>query len=257
MFAVLDKEKWQDQYGNLPSPQSVLNKIKDYLNGTNDYKDKAVQDRPCVTLKLSDKNFDILPSFEQLGGLLMPSYDLKSWISTYPEKITTDLNAVNKLRGFKIKDTIKAVKYWNRLHDLLIPSYHIEEVAINIFNIYELVNYEESIRLWFTHAGYYLSISKFKSMNDYNTVLKNVKNVKDQLAEAKKKLDANDEDGAIIIWKEIFGKEFPISNIEEAKAFSEAMVNGDLKTSPIGILSMTIGSTVPKTKGFYSEETED
>src|SRR5258706_7306755 len=91
MFAVLNRDKWKDEFGTLPDPQSVLTKIKNFLNDQNDYRDKVKQDRPCVTIELSDKNFDVLHSFEELGGgYLIPNYDLKSWTYSYPEKLTTD-----------------------------------------------------------------------------------------------------------------------------------------------------------------------
>src|SRR5690606_2321587 len=46
IFAVLDEEEWKDEYGNLPKPQSVLSKIKNFLDKQNDYKGKVKQDRP-------------------------------------------------------------------------------------------------------------------------------------------------------------------------------------------------------------------
>ena len=60
IFAVIDKDDYADN-GLYPNPQSVLTKFKNYLNSLNDYKDKVKQDRPCVTVVLSDKNFDVLP----------------------------------------------------------------------------------------------------------------------------------------------------------------------------------------------------
>ena len=89
MFAVLRFDDWKDENGNLPNPQNVLTKFKNFLNGLNDYKGKVKQDRPCITIELSNKSFDILPSFEQTtGGYLIPNYDLKSWTYSYPERLS-------------------------------------------------------------------------------------------------------------------------------------------------------------------------
>jgi hypothetical protein len=209
LFAVLDRDAWKDENGNLSSPQSVLTKIKTYLNDQPDYKDKVSQDRPCVTVKLSDKNFDVLPSFEELGGgYLIPNYDLKSWTYSYPEQLTKNLDNIHRERNYKVKPTIKAVKYWNREKGKLIPSYHIEEAAISIFTLYDFTNFEQSIRIWFNNAEYYLLSNKFKSNDDYTTSIKRIKKVKDKLNEAKEKYDDGKEDEAIQIWKDIFGKEF-------------------------------------------------
>lgn len=258
MFAVLKFDDWKDEYGNLPNPQSVLTKFKNYLNGLNDYKDKVKQDRPCVTIELSNKSFDILPSFEQAtGGYLIPNYDLKSWTYSYPEKLTTDLDSVHKLRNYKIKPTIKAVKYWNRENNKIIPSYHVEEVAINTFQINDFSNYEESIRLWFNNAEYYLQSSKFKSTDDNTAAIKKIKKVKDKLNDAKKKSDLGKEGEAMQIWKDIFGREFPTVDEEEAKNFSKSLSEGSLKIGSTGALSTAVGSAIGASKGFHDGISQD
>lgn len=258
MFAVLDKDEWKDDYGNLPSPQSVLTKIKNYLNGLDDYKDKVKQDRPCVTVKLSDKNFDVLPAFEQFGGgYLIPNYDLKSWTFSYPEQLTTDLDNIHRQRNYKVKPTVKVVKYWNREIGKLIPSYHIEETAISIFQLNSFTNYEESVRLWFNNAQYYLQSNKFKSSDDYDTAIKKIKKVKEKLNDAKTKYDDGKEQEAKEIWKEIFGKEFPCVDVEEAKNFAKSLSEGSLKINSNGMLSTSTGMAIGASKGFFGDENRE
>jgi hypothetical protein len=255
LFAVLKRDQWKDEFGNLPKPDSVLSKIKNYLGSLNDYKGKVRQDRPCVTIDLSDKSFDVLPSFEQVdGSYLIPSYDLKSWISSYPKKLTKDLDDVHRSRDYRVKPVIKAVKYWNRENSKLIPSFHIEEVAINIFLLNNFKNYEEGIRLWFNNAEYNLLSIKFKSNEDYLAALNKIKKVKDKLNDAKKLYDAGKEVDAIKIWKDIFGSEFPTADINEAKNFSRSLADGSLKVASTGALSTTVGKNIPASKGFYGEK---
>lgn len=255
LFAVLKKDEWKDEYGNLPNPQSVLSKFKNYLNSLNDYKDKVKQDRPCVTIYLSDKQFDVLPSFEELGGgYSIPNYDLKSWTYSYPEQLTTNLDTAHKNRNYKLKPLIKAIKYWNRENNKLIPSYHIEEVAISIFSYTNFTNYEEAIRIWFNNAGMYLQSIKFKSNEDYTAATNKINKVKEKLNEAKKLYDDNKEADAIKIWKAIFDKEFITADLNEAKNFAKSMTDGTMKIGSAGILSTTVGKAVPASKGFYGEE---
>ena len=258
LFAVLKKDLWKDEYGNLPKPQNVLTRIKNYLDSLNDYKDKVKQDRPCVTIELSDKDFDILPSFAQEGGgYLIPNYDLATWTFTYPEQLTTNLDNVHRLRNYKIKPVVKVVKYWNREYDKLIPSYHIEETAINIFQINSFINFEQAIRLWFENAEFNLQSVKFKSNDDYNTAIKRVKKAKEKLNKAKTEYDEGNEGEAIKLWKEVFGKEFPTVDIDEAKNFSKSLTEGSLKIASTGILSTTSGRNFPSSKGFYGEVPEN
>lgn len=254
IFAVLNRDKWKDENGNLPDPQSVLTKMKNYLNGLSDYKGKVSQDRPCVTVKLSDKNFDVLPSFEELGGgYSIPYHDLKSWTYSYPEKLTTDLDNVHRQKDYKVKPTIKGVKHWNRENGKIIPSYHIEEAAINIFLINGFTNFEESIRIWFNNAEYSLLSNKFKSTDDYDKAVNKVKKVKDKLNEAKEKYDNGEEDEAIQIWKEIFGREFPTISDEEAKNFSKSLSEGSLKNTSAGALSTLTGFAISASNGYYGD----
>ena len=258
MFAVLNRDNWKDEFGNLPTPQKVLSKIKDFLDSQSDYKGKVKQDRPCVTVELSDKDFDILPSFEEFGGgYLIPNFDLKSWTYSYPEQLSTNLDNVHRQRDYKVKQTVKGVKYWNRENGKLIPSYHIEEAAINIFIINTFNNFEQSIRLWFNNAEHYLLSQKFKSNDDYTSALNKVRKAKDKLNEAKKKYDEGKECEAIEIWKDVFSKEFPTVDIDEAKNFSKSLSEGSLKVSTAGILSTVAGATVSASKGFFGDVSKD
>lgn len=250
LFAVIDKDDYADN-GLDPNPQSVLKKFKNYLNGLNDYKDKVKQDRPCVTIVLSDKNFDVLPSLRKWGALYIPNSDLNSWIFTDPKTHTANLNRVNRNRNYKVKSIVKAVKQWKRETNQSIPSFHIEEIAISVFNIWTFTNLEEGIRLWFENAEGYLRIGRFKSYDEYFKVKEKIKKVKEKLKEAKKLLDEKKEEEAKKVWKDIFGKNFPVIDDNEAKSFSDSLSNGSLKYSTTAGLSTSIGSAMAASKGFY------
>ena len=252
LFAVIDFDDYKDEYGSRPNPQSVLTKFKNYLNGIADYKDKVKQDRPCVTVFLSDKNFDVLPSLLESGAHYIPSQDLSVWILTDPETHSNTLNQVHANRGYKVKPIVKAVKYWKRENKVNIPSFHVEEIAIDIFNYYTFTNLEEGIRLLFENAEGQLDINRFKSFDEYEKV-KKINKVKDKLTEAKQFIDDKNEPDAIKIWKKIFDKEFPTIDTFEAKNFSKSLSEGSLKYSSVAGLSTTAGSAIASSKGFYGE----
>lgn len=252
LFAVIDKDDYVDN-GLDPNPQSVLTKFKNYLNSLNDYKDKVKQDRPCVTVVLSDKNFDILPSLRKDGALYIPNSDLSNWIFTDPKTHTDNLNRVNRNRSYKVKPIVKAVKQWKREAKQNILSFHIEEIAISVFNIFTFTNLEEGIRLWFENAEGYLQCRRFKSYDEYSKVKEKIKKVKEKLQEAKNLLDEKKEEEAKKVWKDIFGKNFPVIDDNEAKSFSDLLSNGSLKYNTTTGLSASIGSAMAASKGFYGE----
>lgn len=254
IFVVLDESYWKDDFGVMRKPQSVLDKIKDFLNDQNDYKGKVRQDRPCVTVELSNKSFDILPAFEQIEGYLMPNYNLESWIPTYPKILTENLKNAHRDYSYKLKDIIRVIKYWNKLNGKMIPSFHIEEVAIKIFKFKIFENFEKSIREWFEKAECNLEINKFKSNTQYDDFKNKLNRTKTKLQNAKEFLDKNNQYEAKKIWKDVFGKEFPTVNEEEVKLFSKHLSEGTLKATSIGLLSTTLGKTMAASKGFYGEE---
>jgi hypothetical protein len=252
LFAVIDQADYAEN-GQDPNPQSVLTKFKNYLNSLNDYKDKVKQDRPCVTVVLSDKNFDVLPSLRKSGALFIPDANLTGWTSSDPKTHTYNLNKVNKLRNYNVKSIVKAIKQWKRENNQNIPSFHIEEVAISIFNIWNFTNLEEGIRLWFEHAERYLQSGRFKSNDEYSKVKERISKVKGMVQDAKKLLDDKKEGEAKKIWKEIFGKEFPAIDADEAKSFSDSLSKGTLKYSAAAGLSASTGSAIAASGGFYGD----
>ena len=68
-----------------------------------------------------------------------------------------------------------------------------------------------------------------------------------------KKCEDNKEDEAIQIWKDIFGKEFPTVSDDEAKSFSKSLSEGNLKISPSGALSTTVGTAISASKGYFGD----
>lgn len=252
LFAVIDESEYCVD-GVDPKPQTVLTYFKNYLNGLNDYKDKVKQDRPCVTVFLLDKNFDVLPSLRKSGKLYIPNESLDGWIFTDPKTHSDKLDAVHRKSSYKVKNVVKAVKYWKRENKQNIPSFHVEEVAINVFNFYDFTNYEEGIRLWFNHAEGFLSSDKFKSDDEYDKVKSKIRAVKDKLNDAKKLNDEKKVAEAKKIWKDIFGKEFPVLDKDEAKSFSESLSKGTLKHNAATGLSTASGTAIAASKGFYGE----
>ena len=96
--------------------------------------------------------------------------------------------------------------------------------------------------------------SKFSTQNKFDTASENLTSAKEQISNAHDLFfQQNDEAGAIAIWKEIFGREFPTIDVNEAKEFGKMLSEGSLKIGAAGTLSSTSGQSVPKSSGFFSE----
>lgn len=255
VFAVIDDTDYYIN-GKVPKPQTVLTSFKNYLNSIADYKDKCRQDRPCVTIDLTKLHIDVLPALRHAEALSIPNADLDGWIFTDPKTHNLQFSDIDRRRNYKVKDIVKAVKRWKNDRELPLPSFQIESIAGYIFNIWDFSNAEEGIRLWFDYAEGYLSMAMNGSLAQYETVRDAIRNTKDELDKAKKYVDKKDQASAIKIWKEVFGKDFPAIDVNEAKLFGDAIRDGGLKWSAAGGLSTSVGSTLAASKGFYGEVSE-
>ena len=75
-----------------------------------------------------------------------------------------------------------------------------------------------------------------------------INKVKDKLIEAKKLNDDKKIGEAKKIWKEVFGKEFPAIDDDEAKNFSKSLSEGALKYSATAGLSSSLGTAMAASK---------
>ncbi len=256
IFVVLKNDEGSLNVNSLPDPKSILLKLKRKLDSLPEYTDKVKQNRPCITVQLSDKEFDVLPSFRSIEGYFyIPSDDLKGWqLVPDPATHTAQLNKVNADRNYLVKKVVKAVKYWNIGHDRPYLSIQIEQIAINIFSSNDFTNLEEGTRLWFSMAHLYTSGVVFKSMDAQTCASDRVKKVSTRLSDAKGLYDEGKDAEARKIWKKEFGDEFKIIDTDEVKMFAEAAKSTGserLQYTLAGGLAMTKGIGIPASGGFY------
>lgn len=254
LFLVLKESSYIDEYGRLPNPQSVLTKMKNYLNSTTHYAGKVKQDRPCVTIHLSDKKFDILPCFgNDNAGYQIPNYELNGWMYTNPVLHSSELTTTNQSCSGKVVPLVRIIKYWNReMNGKKIPSFHIEEMAINTFRFGSITNFEDGVYKWFQYSLSVLDITKFDSTEKYSESYNILKETKEKISKAHDFYKAGNELEAKKVYKEVFGDKFPTISEEEAKAINENMKNGSLTMAASGMLAS--GQINVKPTRFFGEK---
>lgn len=254
LFFVLKKDKYVNDWRQLPNPKTILTSVKNFLNATADYKDKVKQDRPCVTINLADKKFDVLPCFgNDNDGYRIPDTALTGWVFSNPVKHSENLTAVNK-KNNKVVPLVRIIKYWNKENKKIIPSFHIEEITIEIFNTVEFTNFEEAVFHWFHNSLIFLQYDKFDNTADYEEAKKRLQKAKEKIDNAHKICFEGKEADAVKLYKEVFGDKFPTISEEEAKALNESMKSGNLKMSSTGILSTVASIAVQSTKFFGDDK---
>jgi hypothetical protein len=188
------------------NPQSVMDKLRQYINTHHNYKSKVHNDKPCVTIELQKKRFEIIPCFKLADGVYeIPHANLRNWVRSDVVSLKKRVQEINRYQGGTFIPLIRLLKCWNRHQQYPVPSFLIEETAITLFHQRKILNYEEAICRWFAHAHNYLKKDPFKSEQAFT-------DAKNMIQKAHNKLNQPLPDSAshLPIWRELFGPGFPV-----------------------------------------------
>lgn len=205
------------------SPSEIIKDVRDKLS---QWRTGARKNGQAVTLYYETwPNVDIVPvsqAIDDQGNVLyynVPDSNTNTWIQSNPKSHASEIETKSSECGHNFRRIIKMIKHWNAAHGNYLQSYHIEVLAIKVFNsnlndiAWNIFQFFEKARplltgsLWygFGFADEYLSIS------DRNEILKRFDTAigLSRAAWAKTYGTSNDHKGAIQTWKVIFGDKFP------------------------------------------------
>lgn len=208
VFVVFNEKDYIENGFNI-EPAYVHKRIQNYLETISEYKNNINRLKEWVTISISNIEFDITPLKD---GLYLPDYDQKKWVPADPKGLTNELNRIDSLRDNKVKKVIKAIRRWKEWKNYNFPAYHIEELAIKIFENKNFTTLEEGIMIWFNNVSYYIDILKFNNFESYKEVTENILNVKSKLYLAVRFQDENNEKEALKIWKRFFWRKVPMDD---------------------------------------------
>ena len=204
-------------------PSQVLQAVRDCLA---EYKTNVRKNGQAVTLYYKTwPNVDIVPVSRALNSdssvnyYNVPNMNSENWLPSRPKKHSDLLSDRNKNCGDSFKRIIKMVKWWNHQHSNLLQSFHIEVIALNVFNS-QLTDYSWDMFQYFDQAIKLASSSLWYEVGNADDYLDSTtrKSVLERLGTAREKArDAwyltyggrNEHAKAIEIWRQIFGDKFP------------------------------------------------
>lgn len=115
------------------NPQTYLNKLKRFANKYYPYSYYR-QSSPTVVLELNHLMFDLVPGRKGLlWGYKIPApgdFTFEKWKATQPLSLNDDINNMNKLTGYKLKQAVRILKYWNAKNNYVFPSYELEQMLV-------------------------------------------------------------------------------------------------------------------------------
>ncbi len=164
-------------------PQTYLNKIKRFAEYY--YSQSEIyQDNPVIVLDLNHIKFELVPALQTYhnGEYKIPdkSNSYNDWIYTSPNEFNQDLTNKNQENNYKIKPTIRLVKYWNALRGHLFISYLKEKDIVDkyFFNCINLKDYffEYMLSLDNFNYNYQKTIDEVKRAK---TIIKKVQELED------------------------------------------------------------------------------
>ncbi len=206
------------------TPTQVLQAVRDALGK---YRTNVRKNGQAVTLYYDSwPNVDIVPvsRYDNDDGTVnhysVPDAVSGRWISSRPRKHANALNAKTGQCGYRFKPLVRMIKQWNKEHSDLMQSYHIEVLCLNIFNA-AISAYSWSVFQFFDGAATLVrSRLAYEDgfADDYLADENDRKEVLDRIETARDKARTawylthngrDDHEGAIEVWRQIFGDKFP------------------------------------------------
>jgi hypothetical protein len=205
------------------TPTEVLESVRKALS---EWRTGARKNGQAVTLYYATwPNVDIVPVFftPKSDGTVdfynVPDSNTNTWIQSRPKDHAAAIEAKSTTCGANFRRIIKMVKHWNKGHSDYLQSYHIEVLALNVFDSnlddtpWNVFQFFEKARPLLAGPIYYQTgfVDNYLSYSDRQEVLKRFDSAIDACRDAwYKGLPAqNDCEGAITKWRQIFGDKFP------------------------------------------------
>lgn len=205
------------------TPTQVLQSIRDSLA---EWRTGARRNGQAVTLHYKTwPNVDIVPVSRTVNAdgtvahYNVPDSNTDSWIESRPKAFASAIETKSVECGSNFRRIIKMIKHWNRFHGDFLSSYHIEVLAIKVFSgnlddtPWHIHKFFEDARVLLQGSLWYDTgfADNYLSWADRQEVLKRFdKAIAKSLTAWCKTYDTNnDHKGAIELWQQIFGNDFP------------------------------------------------
>lgn len=116
------------------NPQSYLKKLKKFAEKYYPYS-YARQSNPAVVLELNHIMFDLVPGKKMwFWGYQIPTpgdFSFEKWKYTDPHSLNNAINEMNKHNGYKLKQVIRILKYWNAKSNYVFNSFELEQMLVD------------------------------------------------------------------------------------------------------------------------------
>jgi len=223
IFVVLDSKHYYHYNGQNGGQGGLLDLVKRVLRKTYTKTPDISRNGQAVTIIFSDFQVDVVPGFaRQGGGYLIPNSISNTWIGTDPRKHVEIMSQSNKDHSGDFIPLIKMIKAWNVKNGKYFNSFHLEVLALEIFDKVTISDFPSGCRFFFDKGRH--SITKKNSdPAGYGGDIGSYINTQDKISESVGKFElaydraikaesfarSGNNCEAIESWRKIFGDYFP------------------------------------------------
>lgn len=132
---------------------ALLDKVKRAVKATYPTTPDISRNGQAVTITFTDFIVDVVPAFNrQGGGYLIPDSQSGTWISTDPKEHVRLWSIANSAHDYDLVPLLKMLKGWNRQNGEAFRSFHLEALAVQIFNGITITDFPSGARYFFDKA---------------------------------------------------------------------------------------------------------
>lgn len=204
-------------------PSEVLQSVRDVLA---EYRTNVRKNGQAVTLHYTTwPSVDIVPAAHlvddagEVTSYKIPNMNEEEWIITNPKTHSENILEKARVCGPLFRRVITMVKHWNSKHSEYLQSYHIEVLAMQAFNdkmtdvtwnIYSFFDKASKLivnPLWYQGS----QADKYLSYSDRMEAKSRLETARDKSRDAWYETygERNNNEAAIVLWRQLFGEEFP------------------------------------------------
>lgn len=218
VFVVLDPSYYQED-----GQANLIDKLKRVLKKTYPQTSGISRNGQAVTIQFTDIIVDVVPAFyRKTGGYLIPNSVGQTWISTDSKKHIEIMTSANKAHNGDLVPLIKMIKAWNRNINRYFNSFHLEVLALQIFDEVTISDFSSAMQCFFYRgrnlitkenpdpAGYGGNVGYYLNTEDkINAAVSRFTTAYNRALKAERYESDGDTVLAIEEWKKIFGNYFP------------------------------------------------
>ncbi|WP_088677366.1 CBASS oligonucleotide cyclase [Rhizobium sp. R339] len=148
IFFVLASSYYHQYSPN--GPAGLLDAVRRTLLKTYTSTPSISRNGQAVTIRFTDFVVDVVVGFNrQGGGYIIPNSVTSKWLSTDPKRHVEIVSAANKDHGGLLVPIIKMLKAWNKGSGSFFRSFHLEVLALTVFDGVTISDFPSGVRFFF------------------------------------------------------------------------------------------------------------